>query len=314
METFFSSEHIASLLALDQSTDLLIYALPFFTFSFFLESFIIYFTRRQEHDIKDSLASIAMGVGSSIINTFVKAIAFIVYLFLYQYRIFELENVWWVFILLFLADDLSFYMHHRACHQIRIFWAAHVNHHSSVNYNLAVALRQSWAELFHKYIWWLWMPILGFNPVYMMIMLLVSLIYQFFLHTELIKKMGILEYIMNTPSHHRVHHGSNFIYLDKNHGGILIIWDRLFGTFQKELPDIPVTYGITSNINTYNPFKIATHEYIALWKDIQAAPRWKDKINYLIQAPGWSHDKRSYTVKEMLKLGYIDFDKKIDDR
>src|SRR5690606_16584437 len=134
-----------------------------------------------------------MGLGSAVINGLVKIVVLIVFYAIYQFRIFDLGFHWWTFVLLFFADDLSFYLHHRSCHQIRLFWAAHINHHSSTNYNLAVALRQSWGELFHKYIWWTWMPLVGFNPVLVLCMMSISLIYQYFLHTEMVKKTGFFE-------------------------------------------------------------------------------------------------------------------------
>lgn len=194
-------------------------------------------------------------------------------------------------------------MHHRVCHEIRLFWAGHVNHHSSVHYNLAVALRQSWGEIFHKYVWWAWMPLVGFHPGAMMVMVSFTLIYQFFLHTESIKKLAWLDYIFNTPSHHRVHHGSNVRYLDRNHGGILIIWDKLFGTFEPEKEK--VVYGITKNIHTFSLIEIATHEYKALWNDVKNAPGLLIKLKYIFMPPGWSHDKSSLTAAELRKNGQI---------
>ncbi|MFT6760369.1 MAG: sterol desaturase/sphingolipid hydroxylase (fatty acid hydroxylase superfamily), partial [Psychroserpens sp.] len=221
------------------------------------------------------------------------------FLFLHQFAIFDIGYQWWAWVLLFFADDLSFYWHHRLSHHIRILWAAHINHHSSENYNLAVALRQSWTELFYKYIFWLWLPILGFEPVMIFMMMGFSLIYQFWVHTKTIKSLGPLEWIMNTPSHHRVHHASNTRYLDRNHAGILIIWDRIFGTFQKEEETDPVVFGITSNIHTHNLFKIAFHEFQSIWKDIKSAPNLKTKLGYIFMPPGWSHDGRSKTSDQL---------------
>lgn len=283
----------------DTSYDLLKYFIPIFVISLILETLFILFIEKQHYNYKDSVASVFMGIVNAFINNISKSVFFLIFVFLYQYRIFEFEFNWWYFVLLFCADDLSFYLHHRSCHQIRIFWAAHVNHHSSVYYNFAVALRQSWTEVLFKYIWWIWLPILGFHPVHIMWMILISLFYQFFLHVEWIKKLWILEYIFNTPSHHRVHHGSNMRYLDKNHGGILIIWDRLLGTFQKELPEESVVFGITSNINSYNPLYIATHEFVNLWNDIKKTKSFTNKLKYLVCPPGWSANSDSKTVKQM---------------
>ncbi|MCG9910141.1 MAG: sterol desaturase family protein [Flavobacteriales bacterium] len=280
---------------------ILLVAVPLFVLTFLLEAVFITRNLKKEYNTKDAVASVTMGIGSAFINTGLKIPVFIVFMWIYEHRIFTLPPVWWVFILLFFADDFSFYLHHRACHGIRLFWAAHVNHHSSVNYNLAVALRQSWGELFHKYIWWLWLPLLGFHPLWIFTMMSISLVYQYVLHTELVNKLGPLEWIFNTPSHHRVHHASNVRYLDKNHAGILIIWDRLFGTFKEESEQEKVIYGITSNIHTYNPIEIATHEYKALWNDVKKAPGLINKLRYLIMPPGWSHDGSTKTSKQLQK-------------
>ena len=281
-------------------------AVPMFALTFILEGLVLTRLLKKDYNIKDAATSVFMGVGSAVINLGVKIPVYFGYMWIYEHRIYTMPNVWWAFVLLFFADDFSFYLHHRGCHQIRLFWAAHVNHHSSTNYNLAVALRQSWGELFHKYIWWVWLPFIGFNPIWIFTMMSISLVYQYILHTELVNKLGPLEWIFNTPSHHRVHHASNTRYLDKNHAGILIIWDRMFGTFLEEKEEEKVIYGITTNINTYNPIQIATHEYRALWKDVKHAPGFANKIKYLIMPPGWSHDGSMKTSKELQKeAGFI---------
>ncbi|MCS6980300.1 MAG: sterol desaturase family protein [Flavobacteriales bacterium] len=280
--------------------ELILWAVPVFILSVFLEAAWIIWARKERYPGRDALASIGMGLGSAVINTGMKSGVMVVFFWLYQHRVWTVPtDTWWGWILLFLADDFSFYLHHRACHEIRLFWAGHVNHHSSQHYNLAVALRQSWGELLHKYIWWAWMPFWGFHPGAMMVMLSISLIYQFFLHTESVKHLGWLELILNTPSHHRVHHGSNIRYLDRNHGGILIIWDKLFGTFTPETEK--VQYGITKNIHTYNLWNIATHEYKALFQDVLRAPGWRNKLRYIFYPPGWSHDGSSQTAQELRK-------------
>lgn len=277
--------------------DPVVYFVPFFILLIIVELIINYKSNVKIHDPKDSFASIGMGLGSVVLGIGVKATAFLIFTFLHQFAIFEIGWAWWAWILILFADDFSFYWHHRLSHQIRVLWAAHVNHHSSVNYNLAVALRQSWVEIFYKYIFWLWLPIIGFEPIMIMTMMSFSLIYQFWIHTRTIKSLGPLEWVLNTPSHHRVHHASDVKYLDRNHAGIFIIWDRMFGTFQKEEED--PTFGITKNIETYNLFEIAFHEYKALWKDVKNAKTFKDKINYLIMPPGWSPDGSTKTADEL---------------
>lgn len=275
--------------------------IPGFVFLMLLELYFDWRDKLHLHDAKDSIASIMMGVVSLIIGAGIKLLAFSGYIWMYQFAPIKLELSWWVALLLFLGDDLTFYWHHRLSHEIRLLWAAHVNHHSSVNYNLAVALRQSWTEIFYKYIWWIWMPLAGFHPLWIMVMMQISLIYQYWIHTKTIKKMGVLEWIFNTPSHHRVHHASNVRYLDKNHAGILIIWDRMFGTFQEEREDDPVDFGLTKNIHTYNLFKIAFHEFAAIWNDLIRPISVADKVKYLFMPPGWSHDGSTKVASELQK-------------
>jgi sterol desaturase/sphingolipid hydroxylase (fatty acid hydroxylase superfamily) len=205
----------------------------------------------------------------------------------------------WMWTLLLFADDFSFYWHHRMSHSVRFLWAAHIQHHSSQRMNFSVALRQSWGEPFYKYMFYLWMPLVGFHPIYMMIMQAFSLIYQFFQHTELVGKLGPIEWLFNTPSHHRVHHATQVKYLDRNHAGILIIWDRLFGTFEPEDKNLKPVYGITVNIESHSPLVIATHEYKAIWKDVKRADKWSDKMKYIFNPPGWSHDGPNQTSKHL---------------
>jgi len=279
------------------TNDPTVFAIPVFIALIIIEVVINAKKNLNLYKFKDSTANITMGLGSVVIGLLTKTFAFFVFLWIYQFRLFEIPNTWWMWGLLLLADDVTFYWYHRLAHQIRFFWAAHVQHHSSEHMNFSVALRQSWGEPFIKFLFYIWLPFIGFNPVYILIMQAISLVYQFFPHTKLVGKLGPIEWIFNTPSHHRVHHATQVQYLDKNHAGILIIWDRMFGTFQKEI-EVP-TYGITVNINSFNPLKIASHEYISLWQDMRRAKKLSDKIKYLINPPGWSHDGENRTSKEL---------------
>lgn len=282
--------------------ELVNYAIPFFILLLIIEIFLSYRLNKEVYQWKDASASLTMGIVSAGINFFMKSIAFGVYSMIYEFRIFEIGWAWWAWVLMLIADDFTFYWHHRLSHEVRILWAAHVNHHSSQYYTLATALRQSWAELFYKYIWWLWLPLIGFHPIMILMMMSVSLIYQFWPHTELIHKLPAwFEFVFNTPSHHRVHHASNARYLDRNHGGILIIWDRIFGTFSEEVDSEKPIYGITTNINTYNPLKIATHEFLAIWQDVKNAKGFSNKIKYLIYPPGWSAEGKDQTANTLRK-------------
>jgi sterol desaturase/sphingolipid hydroxylase (fatty acid hydroxylase superfamily) len=267
-------------------------------------------------DVREAGASIGMGLISVVIDIIMKAIAIGFFFWLYQFRLIDQlgpdtvegffdwqwhKSHWWVWILLFFADDFTFYWHHRLSHEIRMLWTAHVNHHSSEDYNLSTALRQSPTEYIYKKIWWIWMPLLGFHPLMILTMMQLNLIYQFWIHTETIGRLGFFEKVFNTPSHHRVHHGSNVAYLDRNYGGILIIWDRLFNTFKEE--DEPVKFGITKNIHTYNLLKITFHELKAMVKDIRRSHKIGDKLRYLFLSPGWSHDgedQRAEVLREKI--------------
>ena len=244
----------------------------------------------------------ALGIGNVIVGFGSKLFLYGALALVYQFRIYTLDaSHWWVWVAAFFADDFSYYLFHRTSHHVRFFWASHVVHHSSQRYNLAAALRQTWTGNFTgSIIFWLWMPFIGFHPLMVLLMQQFSLIYQFWIHTEAIHKLPKpVEFIFNTPSHHRVHHSSDLKYLDKNHAGILIIWDRLFGTFQPE-EEKPV-YGLTRNVNTFNPVKIAFHEWANLSRDIARAGSIRNAAKYLINPPGWSHDGSSKTTRQLRK-------------
>ncbi|MFT4524548.1 MAG: sterol desaturase/sphingolipid hydroxylase (fatty acid hydroxylase superfamily) [Granulosicoccus sp.] len=295
------TEAFQSLDAQGLNDDPTVYFIPGFAILILLEIIVSNWQHLKVHVWKDSAASIGMGIGSLFIGVVVKTIAFGLMVYVHQYAIFDIGYQWWAWVILFFADDFCMYWHHRLSHDIRLLWAAHINHHSSMNYNLAVALRQSWTEILYKYTFWMWLPLLGFEPLMIFTMISLNLIYQFWVHTKTIKSLGPLELIFNTPSHHRVHHASNVRYLDRNMGGILIIWDKLFGTFQKEEETDPVEYGLTSNIHTHNLFKIAFHEFGNILKDVKRAPNVGSKLKYLFMPPGWSHDGSTKTSRELRK-------------
>ena len=209
------------------------------------------------YDLQDSRTSITMGIGNVIINVGWKFAVLALYAVLYELAPWHLPtDAWWVWVALFFADDFSYYWFHRVSHESRVFWASHVVHHSSQHYNLSTALRQTWVPMTYAP-FWLWMPLVGFAPWMVLLAQAWSLIYQFGIHTERIGRLSRpIEAVFNTPSHHRVHHGSNEQYLDKNYGGILVIWDRLFGTWEPE--GERVRYGLTTNIETHNVVRVAS--------------------------------------------------------
>lgn len=273
--------------------NIILYAIPFFILAMLLELYISTKENLKTYEIKDAFSSIAMGLGNVLLGVLSKALVLASLFYVYEnFRFFTIPIVWWSFVLLFFVDDFAYYWFHRISHECRLFWASHVVHHSSKHYNLSTALRQTWSGSFYTFIFWLWIPLLGFHPGMIMLQMSISLLYQFWIHTEAINKLPKwFEAIMNTPSHHRVHHGNNPIYLDRNHAGILIIWDKFFGTFQPELSEEKVVYGLVKNIDTYNPIKIAFVEWLAMIKDIITDRKsLKNRLLYLIKPPGWKHD------------------------
>lgn len=281
---------------------LLYYAIPGFVLLLAIEAWFSYKENKHLYETRDTFTSLGLGIGNVVVGFATKAAIFGLFSFLYEFRIFTLDyTLWWYWVLLFFADDLSYYWFHRTAHNVNWFWASHVVHHSSQHYNLAAALRQTWTgNATGSFLFWAWMPLVGFHPVWILFMQQVSLIYQFWIHTETIDKLPkLLEFVLNTPSHHRVHHGCDLKYLDKNHGGILIIWDRLFGTFQPE--EERPTYGLTTNIKSFNPFVVAFKTWKDLFGKALAAGSLKNSIRYFTQPPGWSHDGSSKTVKELRK-------------
>ncbi|HMT05477.1 MAG: sterol desaturase family protein [Solirubrobacterales bacterium] len=283
--------------------DLIIYAIPFFFLAMGLEYLTL---RHAAHDHehgegatspaadpdapvgfekKDTATSLSMGLGHLFIAGAWKLVVLVIYAAIYSVSPIQLSpSDWWTWVLLFFVDDLAYYAFHRSHHRIRLFWAMHVVHHSSEHYNFSTALRQDWSPFSSIFFW---MPgALLFEPWMIYLAFSWSLLYQFLLHTEAVGKLPRpIEFIFNTPSHHRVHHGSQEQYLDKNYAGILIIWDRMFGTFEPE--EERVRYGLTKNIETFHPVKVAYGEYMNIWRDVKASDNWRDRIGYTFKGPGW---------------------------
>jgi sterol desaturase/sphingolipid hydroxylase (fatty acid hydroxylase superfamily) len=279
---------------------ILLWAIPVFWVTMLIEWRL---TMRHEvigYELKDSAASLSMGVGNLVTMFSGKLITFSLYMAAYEGRLFDIPtDAWWVWLLLVPADDFVFYWYHRLGHEVRLFWAAHVNHHSSTTYNLSTALRQSWTSPVFTWFFWLPLVVLGFHPLMIVVVQSISLLYQYWIHTELIARLGPLEWVMNTPSHHRVHHAVNPLYLDRNYGGIFIVWDRLFGSFQEESEQ--PTYGLTKNIETYNPIIIAFHEWWAIGRDVVKAETWRGRLGYIFARPGWREDGTGTTAVDIRK-------------
>jgi len=259
--------------------------------------------RGGRYETRDALTSLLMGAGNVAVGI---ALGFVTVSFLYalwQDRLFDLGTSIWVLGLCFVLDDLRYYWVHRLGHRVRWVWASHVNHHSSQHYNLTTALRQTWTGTF-TLMMVLRAPLvlLGFHPAMILFSGGVNLIYQFWIHTEAVNKMPRwFEAVMNTPSHHRVHHGRNPRYLDSNYAGVFIIWDRLFGTFVPEDNAEPVEYGLVRNLATFNPLRVAFHEWIGLARDIsRPGLSLRQRLAYAFAPPGWSHDNSRQT-SDMIK-------------
>ncbi|MBZ0164417.1 MAG: sterol desaturase family protein [Notoacmeibacter sp.] len=284
-------------------------AIPFFIGAILLELWLVR-TRKAagEFETRDTLTSLAMGVGNVAAGLILGFISLAVLMWVWQYRLVDLGASWWVLAGAFLIDDLRYYWYHRIAHRVRWVWAEHVNHHSSQHYNLSTALRQSWTgHLTGMVILQTPLVLLGVHPAVIAFVFAFNLLWQFWIHTETIGRMWPwLEAVFNTPSHHRVHHATNPRYLDANYAGTLIIWDRMFGTFVEELEEDRPRYGIVKNIATFNPVKVAFHEWIAMFGDAFATPGLtiRQRLGYLFMPPGWSHDGSRKGSKE-LKADYV---------
>lgn len=283
--------------------NLIALATPFFVLSVVLEIVLARFGKAKAHyEAKDTLVSLGLGLGSSVAGVLVAGAVFAATLWTYQHRIFSIPmTAWWAWIAIFLLEDLTYYWFHRLSHERRFWWAAHVNHHSSQHYNLSTALRQTWTGGVNGS-WLLWLPLafVGFPPPMIAIEKSVSLIYQFWIHTEAIRRLPApLEAVLNTPSHHRVHHARNPRYLDRNYAGILIVWDKLFGTFVEEDEAEPPRYGIVKNLGDFNIIRAAFHEWAAIGQDLWRARSPREVWGYLFGPPGWSPDGSRQTSDQI---------------
>lgn len=249
---------------------------------------VMSYLHREEDRLKDMLANLCLGFLIILTGFFMKALALIVYTLVYSIGIIKPAPGFLLWIAAFLLCDFVLYVYHLLGHKTRILWAAHVAHHSSLHYNLSVGFRLNFIHLFYRFLFWAPLCLIGITP--QMILLLESLtaIWNFLIHTEKIKKLGFLYLIFNTPSNHRVHHASNPEYIDKNLGGILIIYDRLFGTYVKET--IPPVYGITHNIYSHDPKDVLFHEYKNIANEISKIKGFKNKMRFLFSKPGDSID------------------------
>ena len=257
----------------------------------------------HEYKVKDTFANISIGAVNIFIGVFLKGAILILLVDLQKLSLFSFGTSFTTCIILFLLSDLIHYGIHYLEHKSRFFWAIHSVHHSSESYNFSVALRTAHTNCLYKFFFYeAPLCLLGFDAYQVLLIHGIILVCGFFQHTELIKKLGWLEYFLNTPSHHRVHHASNEKYIDKNFGGILIIWDKMFGTFQVE--DEKPVYGLTKPIKTYNPFRIVLHEWTTLVKDLLKSKSIKEGFSYIFNPPGWrSMDEQKITEQKASTAG-----------
>lgn len=257
---------------------------------------------KARYEARDTATSLMMGLGSTLAGLLTGALVAGATLWVYQHRLFTIPiTAVWAWVAIFFLEDMTYYWFHRISHERRFWWASHVNHHTSQHYNLSTALRQTWTGGVAG-TWLLWLPLafFGFSPAMIAIEKGISLVYQFWIHTEAIGRLPApIEAVFNTPSHHRVHHARNPRYLDRNYAGILIIWDRLFATFEPEAAEEPCRYGVVRNLGDFNLLRVAFHEWIAIGQDLSRARSLREAAGYVFGAPGWSPDGSRETSAEI---------------
>ena len=266
----------------------LLFAIPILLLLMFLEMIVDKIRNGKRFSLPDTLTNISCGIGNQGLNMFTKGLKLFLFIdiFFGKLAIMTIPHAWWSVLLCLIVLDIAFYWEHRISHVVNIFWGTHVVHHSSEEFNLSIALRRSWVADLVVLFFFLPIPALGFGGATFLTAVAIHNFYQFIIHTRAVPKLHpIIEYIMHTPSHHRVHHGKDPKYIDKNFSGVFIIWDRVFGTFQEEEEE--PTYGITTQLKTYNPALVNIHYYADLLRNVRMMPTWKDKIKMLFGKPGW---------------------------
>jgi sterol desaturase/sphingolipid hydroxylase (fatty acid hydroxylase superfamily) len=280
----------------------LLISVPFYIVVIGLEILFSHLHDLKFYSFKETLTNIYLTTLNMLVDLGMRVIVATVALgFAYNHRIFTLEKNIYYWIGLCLAVDFMYYWLHRADHYVRFFWATHVTHHSSTHYNISTGFRSSVFEPVYRFIFYMPIAFAGFDVLDLMFIHSTLQIYGVLVHTQYVNRLPrLLEYILVSPAHHRVHHASNVEYLDKNMGMTFIFWDRMFGTFQDEVPEIPIKYGLTTDPTDRGAVNIVFHEWRAIWGDITRNDiSFRDKINYIIQPPGWSHDGSRQTSNQL---------------
>jgi sterol desaturase/sphingolipid hydroxylase (fatty acid hydroxylase superfamily) len=280
-----------------RETLLLLISTPIYLLVIGAEILLSNYFRYKHYTFKGTLENIYLMLLNMGLDVLMLGVTLFVLNYFYQYHIMQIENIYLYWIGLLILEDFLFYVLHYVDHYCRLFWAIHVTHHSSQEFNLTVGFRSSVFQPLYRFIYFIPLSLLGFKSMDIMFMYSATQIYGILIHTQMVGKLGVLEYFLATPSNHRVHHGSNVKYLDKNMGMVFIIWDRIFGTYQPE--EEAVTYGLTENIKSHQPKDVIFHEWISMWKDVKRAPTFKDKLMYIFGPPGWSHDGSKKTSRQL---------------
>ena len=252
----------------------------------FAEALISNWQNRKYYKREDTYCTVGLLAGNIVMAFAIKGLVLAFHFYLYQFRIFDFANtipLWAMWILTFIMIDLVFYVYHRMSHRTRFLWAIHLSHHSSEEMNFAVSFRQAWFGPISKIPFFMTLPLLGFDPTIIAVAGVMSTLWGIVGHTQIVDKLGPLEWVFNTPSHHRVHHGSNKQYIDKNYGNLLIIWDSMFGTFEPE--EEPVTFGLVNNVNTFNPAKITFMAWSSMIEDIKNKNDFSEMLNAIFGPP-----------------------------
>jgi sterol desaturase/sphingolipid hydroxylase (fatty acid hydroxylase superfamily) len=271
----------------NESINYIVLAIPVFFLLIGVELAFERLARREYYGLNDALSDLSCGTVSQVVEIFLKTLLFSGYVFLYERSRFASlpMTATWAWVGCFLGVDFFYYWFHRMSHEVNAIWATHVVHHQSEEYNLAVALRQGAFQAAFSWVFYLPLALIGFPPVMFLTLSSVNTLYQFWIHTRAIGKLGLLEWVLNTPSNHRVHHGRNPKYIDRNHGGTLIVWDRLFGTYQPEEEE--VVYGITKPLASFNPVWANLHYWVELIDLAGRTGRWADRARVFLKPPGW---------------------------
>ena len=276
---------------------------PFFALVIAAEIILSNFHYRKVYNWKETATNFLLSLLNGGMDLLVRSVYLVILVYAWDYSLFSINNPWIYWAILILGIDLLMYWLHRIEHYCRLFWAAHVTHHSAEHMNASVEFRSSVFQPLYRFVFFIPLAFLGFSPIDIFFVYSLMQTWGLFVHTELVKKLGWLEYVMVTPSHHRVHHASNVKYLDKNMGFFFIIWDKMFGTFQEELSEEeyePIRYGLTKPLQSQNPANIIFHEWVSIWKDVRRKDiSWNIKLKYLFKPPGWSHDGTRMTSDEL---------------